>query len=81
MTWGVKPAELHATAVSACTFVDGANQAALTADMRGGLVLHNVSAYASIMGAPCMLELQQHTCRTPAAAAMPMCVVRHLQAA
>lgn len=42
--------------------MEGASQAALTADVRGGLLLHNISAYVSIMGAPRALVLQQHTC-------------------
>ena len=46
-------ADVHTSAISACVFVEGASQAALTADTRGGLLLHNISAYVSIMGAPC----------------------------
>ena len=41
-------AEAHVTAVSATTFVAGAAAAVMTADTRGRVVLHNVSAYLSL---------------------------------
>lgn len=47
-------ADAHPAAVTACVFLDSSPQAALTADICGRLVFHNVSAYVSIMGAPCL---------------------------
>ncbi len=44
-------ADAHVSAVSACVFLDGPSLTALTADVRGRLVYHNVSAYVSLMGA------------------------------
>lgn len=41
-------AEAHVTAVSAAAFVAGATAAVVTADTRGRVVLHNVSAYLSL---------------------------------
>lgn len=45
-------ADAHTLAVSACVFLDGPSMTALTADLRGRLIFHNVSAYVSLMGAP-----------------------------
>ena len=40
--------DAHASAVTSATFVEGSAQLALTADAKGRLVSHNVTAYISI---------------------------------
>ncbi len=40
--------DAHASAVTSATFVEGSAQLALTADAKGRLVSHNVTAYLSI---------------------------------